>query len=102
MAPSMGLVMKLLHLDPLNKLVDQEPSCAAALAAWRDSVYEAAWEDYSDMAKDLTVAPAKHGDRYIFTVVPKICQVEAKVLFRRQIMLVASARLLRVLGRRAA
>lgn len=98
----MGYVMKLLNFKPLNDLVDQEPDCAMPLAAWRDTVFEATWDSFGAMAQDLAVAPAEGSDHVLFTVVPKVCFVEAKVLFRRGVVMVTDARLLRVFGRRAA
>lgn len=98
----MGRVMKLLNFKPLNDLVDQEPDCAIPLAAWRDTVFEATWDSFGAMAQDLAVAPAEGSDHVLFTVVPKVCLVEAKVLFRRRVVMVTDARLVRVFGRRAA
>jgi len=98
----MGRVMRLLNFKPLNNLVDQEPDCAPSLAAWRDTVLEATWGSFSEMAQDLTVAPAEGSEHVLFTVLPKICLVEARVLFRRQVLVVTNARLLRASGRRAA
>lgn len=94
--------MKLLNFKPLNDLVDQEPDCAMPLAAWRDTIVEATWGSYGEMAQDLAVAPAEGSDHVLFTIVPKICLVEAKVLFRRQVVMVTNARLLRAFGRHAA
>lgn len=98
----MGCTMKLLNFKPLNDLVDQEPDCAMPLAAWRDTVFDATWESFGEMAQDLAVAPVEGGDHVLFTVVPQICLVEAKVLFRRRVVMVTGAHLLRAFGRRAA
>lgn len=99
--PKMGRVMKLLNYKPLNDLVDQEPDCAVPLAAWCDTVDDATWDSYKAMAQDLEVAPAEGSNNVLFTVVPQICLVEAKVLFPRRIVMVTGARLLRAFGRRA-
>lgn len=98
----MGRVMRLLNFKPLNDLVDQEPDCAPSLAAWRDTVLEGTWSSFSEMAQDLAFAPVQEGESVLFTVVPKICLVEATVIFRRQVLMVTEAHLLRALGRHAA
>ena len=102
MHTKMGALLKLLNLKPLNDLVDQEPDCATPLAAWRDTVSEATWDSFGAMSQDLAVAPAEGSDHVLFTVVPKTFLVEAKVLFRRRVVIVTDARLLRAFGRRAA
>lgn len=84
------MVLRGLHL--LTAFVETRPQCLAPLAAWRNEIEEADWDDAHDLAaSDLVTRHDDAANSVLFTVVPAMCLVQTTVNFRRRLLLVTKA-----------